>query len=600
LPADIVGAPFEYDFAGTIRQALLWHPGTRRLVVVTGVSPRDHELKSRIRDGIARLELVPTVEYLSGLSTDAVEKRLSELGKGDVVVTPGYFKDGTGRAFVPRDSAALMAAASHAPVYGPYSTFIGTGVVGGRMVTFVDMGREAAKSVNALLDGTPSGALPLPASVQATLQVDWRQARRWDIDPDAIPADATLHFREPTFWEAYRNVAILAIAIFLLQAALIGALLFQRNLRRRTAAALAESEKRMSLAAHAARLSMWSWDATTDKVWAATQLRRGSDVPQHPIAFADVLKAAHPADREELSRAVGEALATGEELDVEYRLAGPTGDERWIAARGRSETGSGQRLLGVAIDITERKVAELRAAGDRAALRHMTRVSMLGQLSASIAHQLNQPLAAILGNAEAAQKMLSRDRVDLGELREICNDIVTEDNRAAEVIRRLGALYKRGDMKMEPLDLNKLVRETLDLLRTELLTRHVAPVTDFAAVPPLIDGGHVQLQQVLLNLVINAADAMSGVKVEERSLVIRTESYAEDVRLYVVDNGSGIAPDDLTTVFDAFWSTKDGGMGMGLAICKSIVVAHHGSITATNNPDGGATFCVILPVRKSM
>ena len=110
---------------------------------------------------------------------------------------------------------------------------------------------------------------------------------------------------------------------------------------------------------------------------------------------------------------------------------------------------------------------------DRAALRHMTRVSMLGQLSASIAHQLNQPLAAILGNAEAARKMLSRERVDLAELRAICDDIVTEDNRAAEVIRRLGALYKRGDMKMEPLDLNELVGETLDLLRAELLTRHV-------------------------------------------------------------------------------------------------------------------------------
>ena len=142
-------------------------------------------------------------------------------------------------------------------------------------------------------------------------------------------------------------------------------------------------------------------------------------------------------------------------------------------------------MLGVAVDITERKLAELRAVEDRNALRHMTRVSMLGQLSASIAHQLNQPLAAILGNAEAARKMLAKERVDLAELREICDDIVADDNRAAEVIRRLGALYRRGDMKTEPLDLNELIRETLDLLRAELLIRHVTPLTDLAPALPI-------------------------------------------------------------------------------------------------------------------
>jgi C4-dicarboxylate-specific signal transduction histidine kinase len=268
---------------------------------------------------------------------------------------------------------------------------------------------------------------------------------------------------------------------------------------------------------------------------------------------------------------------------------------RWIAARGRADD-NGQ-MRGVAIDVTERKRAELRAVEDRNALRHMTRVSMLGQLSASIAHQLNQPLAAILGNAEAARKMLSRDRVDLAELREICDDIVNEDNRAAEVIRRLGALYKRGDMKVEPLDLNGLIRETLDLLRGELLIRHVMPVTDLSQSLPPVDGGSIQLQQVLLNLIINAADAMSERPVEDRRLTLRTESTPDEVRLSVIDNGSGIAPDDLPRVFDAFWSTKAGGMGIGLAICQSIVAAHHGTITASNNPEGGATFRITLPAK---
>ena len=192
----------------------------------------------------------------------------------------------------------------------------------------------------------------------------------------------------------------------------------------------------------------------------------------------------------------------------------------------------------------------------------------------------------------------ARDGVDLAELREICNDIVTEDNRAAEVIRRLGALYKRGDMKMEPLDLNELIRETLDLLRAELLIRHVTPRTDLAPALPMIDGGRVQLQQVVLNLVLNAADAMNEIDVEKRKPHDPHRSDRQRTSACTLSTmGTGIAVDDLKNVFDAFWSTKAGGMGIGLAICQSIVAAHHGRITATNNAEGGATFCVSLPVR---
>ena len=176
---------------------------------------------------------------------------------------------------------------------------------------------------------------------------------------------------------------------------------------------------------------------------------------------------------------------------------------------------------------------------------------------------------------------------------------MTEDNRAAEVIRRLGALYKRGDMKMEPLDLNELIRETLDLLRAELLTRHVAPRTDLAPALPTIDGDRVQLQQVLLNLVLNAADAMSGIDAEDRRLTIRTESRRQPTFGCTSSTTGRASPaDDLKHVFDPFWSTKPGGMGIGLAICQSIVAAHHGRITAANNADGGATFCVSLPLRR--
>ena len=538
------------------------------------------------------------VDYLAGLPTADVLRRVGALSQGTIVFTPGYFVDGEGQVSTPRQSVERIAAASSVPVYGTFDTQLGTGIVGGYMSPYEDQAKQAAGIVSRLLNGALPSEIS-PGLATRVPMVDWRQVRRWGINERLLPPETIVRLREPTIWDRYWREVSVGVAVVLLQAFLITALLFERRSRRRTADALEESEKQMNLAASAARLSLWIWDTARKKVGATARSRHCNDAANDkPKAFSEVIDSAHPADREILQRAVTKALSTGEELDVEYRVVDADGGVRWVAARGRAEKSDSQRLLGVALDVTERKAAELRAAQDRTALRHMTRVSMIGQLSAAIAHQLNQPLAAILGNAEAAQKMLGRQQVDLAELREICNDIVSEDHRASEVIRRLSDLYRRGDMKIEPVDVNALINETLDLLRTELLIRQVIPVTDLSRNLPMIEGGRVQLQQVLLNLVLNAADAMNGIKAVERRLAIRTELHDRGLRLCVVDNGSGIAADDVKNVFAPFWSTKPGGMGMGLAICQSIVAAHRGTITAANNAQGGATFCIGLPVTE--
>ncbi|MDM0019384.1 sensor histidine kinase [Variovorax saccharolyticus] len=589
-PAPLLGVPVEYDFRGTVEQALRWHPGTRRLVVVTGTSPRDRIWEAQARADFDDLAVKPAVvEYLAGFSTEALKARLQALGAGDLVFSPGYYRDGTGRDYSPRDAIAGIAAAStRAPVYGPFSAFVGTGIVGGRMPANRDMGRFTADALNALLDGVAPAAVALPAVLPAVLQVDWRQVRRWGIAEADIPPDAVVFFKEPTFWDRYRVQALLATALFLIQALLIAALFIERRRRRHTALALERSEHRMSLAARASRLSTWIWDVDR---------KPPEDAGTAASPLNEVLDTVHPADREELHQAAQQAVERDEELDVEYRVLEPGGQVRWIAARGRAEKGS-RRITGVALDITARKEAELQAQKDRSALTHMTRVSMLGQLSASIAHQLNQPLAAILGNAEAARKMLGKPELDLVELRAICDDIISEDRRAAEVIRRLGALFKRGEMTLAPLDLNALVTETLELVRTELTTRHVEAVAELAPALALVDGGRVQLQQVLLNLILNAADAMAGIAPARRRLVVRTELLGTRVRLCVIDQGSGIAAADMPHLFDPFWSTKPGGTGMGLAICRSIVEGHRGTLTAANAPDSGAVFCATWPARQ--
>jgi C4-dicarboxylate-specific signal transduction histidine kinase len=530
-----------------------------------------------------------------GLATAEVVRRVATLPGGTVVYTPGYFTDGAGEVTSPRQVSERIAAASSAPVYGAFDTTIGSGIVGGYVSPYEAQARQAAELVAKLLAGTPPSKLSSTVARRIPA-IDWRQVRRWGIDERNLPPETSVRFREPTAWQRYRVQFIAGIAIVALQAALIAALLFEVRARRRTSSALAESQKQMNLAASAARLSFWSWDTTSGNVDVSRMWPRTKHRPPAAIAFKEIVESTYPPDREPLQRAASRALATGEEVDIEYRVVDAAGAMRWMAARGRLDRGDAHRLRGVALDVTERKASELRAAQDRSALRHMSRISMVGQLSAAIAHQLNQPLAAILGNAETARKMLDRDRLDTTELQAICDDILSEDRRAADIIRRLSELYGRGDMQMSAVDVNKLIAETLDLLRTELLVRQVTSIVELEPGLPPVEGSRVQLQQVVLNLALNAAEALTTVTDRERVLTIRTGSSGPCILLHVIDNGPGIAADPLDRVFEPFWSTRDAGMGMGLAICQSIVTAHRGSITVANSDRGGAAFCVRLPV----
>ncbi len=599
LPVDVVGVPVEYSATSTVQDALRWHPKAHQLVVVTGAALWDREWTARLREELSPFQGRVTLEFLSGLPMAELLKRLGELDGSAIVFTPGFFQDGAGRVFVPRDSVAMMAAAATAPVYAPAETYIGTGAVGGRAPSFRGMGKLAGQLADKLLRGAEPGSLVLPGNIPTELHVDWRQVRRWGIRESAIPTEAIVHFREPTLWGERRALVLVTTAVVLVQAALITALLLERRRRRRTAVALDESEQRLVVASSAAGLSMWIWDLGEQRVWAT--------VPRHPDGepavvttdFGSAMSSVYPPDRESVELAVRRALESGEEFEMEYRVVQPGGELRWKTSRGRVAPGYAKRLRGITLDINERKLAEIQAAKDRAALRNMTRVSLLGQLSASIAHQLYQPLAAALSNAEAAQEMLLQEQVDLIELRAICDDIVAEEHRAADVVAGIRALFRKSELQLKPVDLNALVDETLRLVRMDLVARHVTPVTVLTPALPAIEGDRIQLQQVLLNLVLNAADAMSQNETAAKMLTIRTDLVEREVRVQVTDSGPGIAETDLKNVFDAFWTTKPEGIGIGLAICQSIVAIHRGNLSVSNNPGGGATFSATFPVGAS-
>jgi len=261
-------------------------------------------------------------------------------------------------------------------------------------------------------------------------------------------------------------------------------------------------------------------------------------------------------------------------------------------------TSEGLFVLASIVDISERKQAELEATRQRNDLAHLARVTTLGELSSSLAHELTHPLTAILSNAQAAQRFLEGDDVDLSEVREILNDIVTEDQRAAEVIHRLRRLLKKGEPQnyCDDVDLNEVIGDVLKLMRNDLITQNVTVITDLAQDLPPVTGDRVQLQQVLLNLVLNACEAMTGNGSSKRQLLIASKLTKSAVRVSVTDRGGGIPEQKMEQVFERFFTTKKKGMGLGLSICRTIIDAHRGKIWATNDADRGATFHFRLPI----
>jgi signal transduction histidine kinase len=475
MRADIVGVSNNYDYSGTIVQALHWHPNARRLILVLGASAYDHEDEARLRKEVPAIAGSATPEYWSGLPRAVLEKKLRSLGSDAVVFTPGFYQDGGGDQYTPRDVAAFVAGASAAPVYGPWLPFIGTGIVGGRMPSPEKMGGQAAQTVKALLAGTAPAALRLAHDTPTTLHVDWRQVQRWGIDTKLIPADAVVHFRDPTLWEAHRTAVMIVISVFLIQTALIASLYVER--RRRS---VAESTTQM--------------------------------------------------------------------LNTQ--------------------------------------------------LAHASRLAVAGELTASIAHEINQPLGSMQTSADTADLILqARPERDEALIR-IVTRIRSDNMRASQVIRRLRTLLARQVPERRPFDTRVAITDVAMILRPEAERRKVAFNVQLLSSPAIIEGDQTQIQQVLINLALNAMDAAAGLADNRRLVEVSMRQAPSTIVITVRDQGPGVPVENLPKVFDSFFSTKQSGMGLGLSIARSIVESHGGRIWVENGEPHGAAFHIELHASK--
>jgi PAS domain S-box-containing protein len=372
--------------------------------------------------------------------------------------------------------------------------------------------------------------------------------------------------------------------------------------RKEAEKALQQSESYLAEAQRLSRTGSFGWRvATGEIVWSEETFRIFGYDKAPSVRIEMVVQRVHPDDRAGVQQTVDSATRDGKDFNHEYRLLLPDGSVKHVHATAHAVTNESGviEFVGAVTDVTARKRAEEKLHEAQAELAHVARVTALGELAASIAHEVNQPLAAVVANAAACQRWLARTPPDLEEVRSTVQSIIKDGNRAGEVIQRVrGLVNKTVDQKV-PLDINEVVNEVITLLHHELASHRISLRMELApALSPVI-GDRIQLQQVVLNLVINGMEAMQPVAEGQRELVIQTnENAARQLVVTVRDCGVGLAAENADRLFDAFFTTKSGGMGMGLSICRSIVEAHGGRLSASANAGPGATFQFILPVRQ--
>src|SRR5580658_4750969 len=368
--------------------------------------------------------------------------------------------------------------------------------------------------------------------------------------------------------------------------------------RKRAERELRRSEAFLAEAQHLSRIGSFSWRVATDEINWSEQLYRIFQIDRDAqVTFQFIRTRIHPEDLSLVRGHIERARRDHSDVQLEFRLQMPDGAVKYVdvAAHFRSDHGR-LEYIGAVQDVTERRASEEALSKARSELSQVARVTSLGVLTASIAHEVNQPLSGIVTNASTCLRMLAADPPNVEGARETARRTIRDGNRASEVITRLRALFSKKSVTIQSVDLNEATREVIALSLSELQRNRVIVLQELADGLPLVAGDRVQLQQVILNLIRNASDAMSAVDDRPRQLLIRTEPDEGDrVSLTVQDAGTGFDPQAVDRLFEGFYTTKNDGMGIGLSVSRSIIESHHGRLWATLNNGPGAAFSFSLP-----
>lgn len=588
----------DLDVPGTVRTALRLLPDTRHVALVLGSSQREVDAWDYVEQEVRAA--APGREFigLEGLTLEKLRQRARALPADTVIIVVAFMQDTTGQSFITRDVTSLLRADGSPPLFSVHGTMLGSGIVGGVLMDYEMLGRDMARRTLQVLHGEPLASLPSGALESNQTVFDGRELVRLHIPTSRLPPGSVVRFHEPGLWARYRWQVSVILCAGLLQAALIVVLLLER--RRRLGAQRLNLVVLDSLPGSVAILDRSGMVLRANP---PPSLLEGLSGQSGGMAWApgtswlepfrEVVRTGH-CELEAVVALVQDVLAGySQEGVVEFGGLTPGA---WFELRARRlERSEGGAVVSV-VDVTPRKRAELEVRQARDERAHLERVAAVGELGVSIAHELNQPLAAIRTNAETAQRLLERTPMDTALLREVLQDIISDDQRAGEVIRHMRTLLKKGESQHAPHDLNALVRGMAHLVDMDAQLRGATLTLELADAPLLVRGDNVQLQQVVLNLLVNALDAVSPCAPGERQVWVRTRAEVGRVELVVEDTGVGLSEEVLDHLFQPFFTTKQEGLGMGLSISRSILEVHQGRLQAECRRAGrGALFRCTLP-----
>jgi signal transduction histidine kinase len=573
----------------TVAMALQLHPQTRRLLVLCDRPTNDGEFELEVRTQLERFTGRLDIEFATDLPLEQILARVRALPPDALVLVMRLVENRqANRTGI--SATTLIAQTSAVPVYALRDVSIGAGPIGGHVADLRSTGQQATEIAVGVALGARIADLP-PQQTQSAPMFDARQLQRWGLNQRQLPPGSLVLFHEPGFWEHYGGYVIVGLAVGLMQMAFIAGLLVQRNKRRDT-----EVRNAAILRAMPDAMFLQTKDGVYVDYHAPTENQLLLVSPSQFMGknMRDVL----PADVAAMFAGHFARLTAGQEPTVvEYALQMPDGQRQYEA---RLVPYRNDQVLSIVRDITVRKQAEVALHEAQAELTRVSRLSALGQFAATIAHEVRQPLTAIIMTARTCLRWLNGAAPDLNEVRSAITDVVDASQRADEIIRRNRDLLKYHTVQKAPLDINGVIREVVALTSARLLSTGCALYLTLDTSVPVIKGDRVELQQVLLNLIGNGVDAMEDTEPGARRIGIKC-SVAEggDVQVSVRDTGIGLSGVDMRRIFTPLYTTKVNGTGVGLSISRSIIEAHGGHLWAEANPDRGANFLFTLPAESA-
>ena len=569
-------------------------PDLRHLYVISGSAPVDRFWNDQAKRKWPAVLPGVTIHWMSEKPLAEIENELANAPKGSAIFYGVMTRDAAGILQEYEDALKRLHQVVSAPVFGYSKEQLGKGIVGGSLISMRECGLQGARVAQRILDGESPADIESITIKPGKAVYDWRELKRWDIPHSQLPGNHLLAYQPPTLWESHRSLVLVTATALL---ALAGGVVLLASARRRVRA----SEVLLRSTTEAAHVGWWEAGMMGHEIVYVSPVWRAmfGFSEDEVITTEKTLERIHPNDLYAVRSKMEDTMMRDHDKDfeMEYRVKHDDGSVHWLTTRGRAELINGgrrKRMRGVTMDITERKRAEEELNLRRDELAHLGRVAALGELSGALAHELNQPLGSIMSNAQTAQRLLAKDSSDLSMLRDILNDIVAEDQRAADIIQRLRALLERGETEFRPFDVHDGIEKALSLMQVSLKVGGVTVNRKFAETLPSIMADSVQIQQVVINLLSNAIDAIASVPVIDRHVTIHTSVVENGVAVEVEDHGCGFAltPEEC---FQPFNTTKRDGLGMGLAVCRSIIEAHKGKISALPPPAGGAIVRFTIP-----